>query len=156
MFVVMILALWSTAILAEVEESVPDLIIVPSTAGEVEFPHALHGDDFGIECQECHHETMAQSLSTPHDEYFEDFWIDCAICHRPEATGPSPSRACGDCHHDSPRAMADETLSAKVVIHRSCWGCHEIETGATASEGCTTCHTGPSSMTLPSRAPATP
>jgi hypothetical protein len=49
--------------------------------GDVEFPHLMHIDDFGMACIDCHHETNASSLDIPHAEYFEDFWIDCATCH---------------------------------------------------------------------------
>jgi hypothetical protein len=33
-------------------------------------------------------------------------------------------------------------LSPKVVIHQSCWECHEIGTGEDASRNCKTCHAG--------------
>jgi hypothetical protein len=29
-----------------------------------------------------------------------------------------------------------------VVIHKSCWKCHEAETGAEAGAGCFECHAG--------------
>lgn len=110
-----------------------------SAAGTVSFPHLFHAEDLEIPCVDCHHETNAGGLEMPHAEYFEDFWIRCESCHA-EGVVRTPSRACSDCHHDSPVTIADETLSSKVVIHQSCWGCHEVATGAEASASCVNCH----------------
>ena len=84
----------------------------------------------------------AARLQMPHEEYFEDFWIDCRTCHR-ENGSPAAPQSCGVCHHASPVSTADETLSAKVVIHRSCWECHDSGTGEEASRSCGFCHAGP-------------
>lgn len=108
---------------------------------DVVFPHAMHFEDLGIECATCHHETDAGRLVIPHPEYFDTTWVDCEICHRPQ-DAPTPAMACSTCHHDSPTSIADQTLSAKVVIHRSCWSCHEVGQGAEASATCATCHLG--------------
>jgi hypothetical protein len=114
-------------------------IVFPSAVGEVEFPHSLHADELGFECSECHHETAAARLSTPHDAYFEDLWSECRKCHG-EGTAPASPQSCDACHHASPTSTADETLSAKVVIHRSCWVCHDSGTGEEASRSCSFCH----------------
>ena len=114
-------------------------IVYPSAVGEVTFPHSLHADELGFECVECHHETAAAELRTPHEEYFEELWVECARCHRQAAPAAVP-QSCGECHHASPTTTADETLSAKVVVHRSCWNCHEVGTGEEASRGCSFCH----------------
>ena len=119
-------------------------IVSPSVIGEVSFPHAFHVEELGFECSDCHHETDATRLNMPHEEYFEDFWIDCRTCHR-EAGPAAEPQSCARCHHASPVSTADETLSAKVVIHRSCWECHDSGTGEEASRGCGFCHAGPRS-----------
>ena len=108
--------------------------------GDLKFSHDLHTDDLELECTECHHETHAQKLDLAHPEYFEDFWIDCQICHNTEAV--QEAQACSNCHHSNLEDIADETRSAKVVLHQSCWSCHELHTGAEASAGCETCHEG--------------
>ena len=116
---------------------------IPETIemGDVAFPHALHVDALELSCGQCHHETDAAELNIPHPEYFEDFWIDCATCHqaRPSTQG---AQTCSSCHRANPFDIADETLSAKVVIHRSCWTCHDVGTGQEASKGCAGCHAG--------------
>ena len=124
---------------AEPDSQIPPLIVSPSCAGDVEFPHQMHFDDMGMSCEECHHEINAAQLSMPHTEYFDDFWIDCLACHTDSET-PSATQACSSCHHSDPTGIADETLSSKVVIHKSCWTCHEIGTGGEASATCDTCH----------------
>lgn len=112
----------------------------PAAIGPARFPHDEHAEDLEIECKECHHETDAAPLTFPHQDYFDDFWIDCRICHhdtRPVSTEPRP---CSACHHSPNGNIADETLSAKVVIHKKCWECHDTGTGAEASATCTDCH----------------
>ncbi|MGB3564958.1 MAG: cytochrome c3 family protein [Thermoanaerobaculia bacterium] len=126
---------------AETAGEIPALIISPSCVGEVKFPHQMHFDDMGVPCQDCHHEVNATKLDMPHSDYFDDFWIDCSACHSESGT-PSTSQACSACHHSDPAGIADETLSSKVVIHKSCWTCHETGTGDEASESCGTCHQG--------------
>ena len=108
--------------------------------GKANFPHEKHAGEFEVPCVKCHHETNAKPLSIPHQNYFDDLWIDCGTCHHKagaEALGP---QACSTCHHARNGDIADETLSAKVVIHKNCWSCHEVGTGANASAACKTCH----------------
>jgi Cytochrome c7 and related cytochrome c len=115
--------------------------VVLASMGPANFPHEKHATEFEIECVKCHHETNAKPLSIPHMEYFNDLWIDCGTCHHKagaEALGP---QACSSCHHAQNGDIADETLSAKVVIHKNCWSCHEVGQGASASATCKTCHT---------------
>lgn len=128
------------AIADDHQEVTPELVF-SSTIGDVVFPHEAHFNDMEIACESCHHETNARMLDIPHREYFADFWIDCTTCHHPSEQ-PQKSMSCSACHH-CPVHCADETLSSKVVIHANCWGCHEIGTGAEASAGCVSCHTGP-------------
>ncbi len=114
--------------------------VVLTSMGPASFPHEKHATEFEIECVKCHHETNAKPLSIPHMDYFDDLWIECGTCHRKagaEALGP---QACSACHHSTNGDIADETLSAKVVIHKNCWSCHEVGVGASASATCKTCH----------------
>ena len=121
------------------ESSLPREVVFPSDRGEVVFPHLMHLYDMEIPCEDCHHETAAGALDLPHPEYFNDFWIECESCHTVDSTtsGPQP---CGSCHHSAPTDIADETLSAKVVVHQSCWECHPAGSGAEASATCDMCH----------------
>ncbi len=119
-------------------QTAPIEVTFDSEMGDVIFPHELHAD-MEIPCEDCHHETLASSLSMPHPEYFEDFWIRCETCHH-VAAEPGCPQSCSTCHHGSPASIADETLSSKVVIHQSCWECHPISTGSEASRGCDLCH----------------
>ncbi|MGB5392493.1 MAG: cytochrome c3 family protein, partial [Thermoanaerobaculia bacterium] len=73
--------------------------------------------------------------------YLQDFWIDCTTCHH-DSDDPACPQACSTCHHSAPHAVADETMSAKVVIHQSCWKCHEVATGPEATRNCGVCHQG--------------
>ena len=134
------MVLLAAAAASEDGPSVAPELVFPSSVGEVVFPHKVHFNDMEIACESCHHETNARMLDIPHREYFADFWIDCTTCHHP-SDQPRRAMSCSACHH-CPVHCADETLSSKVVIHQSCWGCHEIGVGAEASSSCVTCHSG--------------
>jgi hypothetical protein len=121
------------------------LIVAAGPRPKATFPHEFHYLELEIDCVTCHHETDAAELVVPHKEIFEnsaDSWARCSSCHRRTAE-PAEPQACGNCHHDSPTDVADETLSAKVVIHRSCWSCHDVGTGQPASRACIQCHVRP-------------
>ena len=120
-------------------QSPPELPTGSIALGPARFPHSTHAFDLEIECVACHHETDAAALNIPHPEYFDDFWIQCQTCHRAGAP-PAAPQSCSGCHHSSPTSIADETLSAKVVVHRTCFTCHEAGTGASAARSCGTRH----------------
>lgn len=122
------------------EKQLTPIIMSPSSVGEVAFPHQFHFEGLEFECQTCHHETNASTLQMPHEDYFNDFWIDCIICHKGDGLTVSQPQSCSNCHHNSPTDIADETLSAKVVVHKKCWECHELEKGEKASQSCLVCH----------------
>jgi hypothetical protein len=110
--------------------------------GELFFDHEEHAEEMELECDECHHEINAAPLDFPHEDYFHDLWIDCDICHREAGSPDLEARSCYECHEAAHRDIADERLSPKVILHRNCWTCHEVETGVEASESCKQCHTG--------------
>jgi Zn finger protein HypA/HybF involved in hydrogenase expression len=114
----------------------------PSSVGEVIFHHQMHIRDLGIKCVECHHQIDAKTLTTPHPDYLKSSWINCNICHNESEKIKQKVYTCSACHHTNPTNIADETLSAKVVIHKKCWTCHQVSTGKEASKGCGKCHSG--------------
>jgi hypothetical protein len=115
----------------------PATITFESSVGDVRFPHDVHMK-FG--CAACHHQIRASELVTPHPQYLESAMINCEICHNAGEAARNPYYKCADCHHSVPENIADETLSSKVVIHKSCWKCHQSGTGVAASGGCGDCH----------------
>lgn len=112
-------------------------ITYPSAAGDVCFPHKKHRK---LGCSTCHHEIRAKALDTPHPDYIESSQPNCQTCHDPDDAIGKNDRSCTGCHHSEPEGIADETLSSKVVLHESCWKCHEIGTGVDASKECSECH----------------
>jgi len=111
-----------------------------SMMGALLFDHEMHAEELELECDECHHETNAPPLNYPHKDYFHDLWIDCETCHREAGSPELEPQSCYDCHDTKLRDIADERLSPKVILHKNCWKCHEVETGAEASESCSLCH----------------
>mgnify|MGYP001821490101 FL=1 len=114
----------------------PGTIVFGSELGDVHFPHRLHQK---MGCQKCHHQIHAKDLITPHDEYLTYSWVNCRDCHD-ESQNHSAYYGCDKCHHSNLENIADETLNAKVVVHKSCWKCHLSGTGSEASERCSYCH----------------
>lgn len=121
---------------------IPAERIFPSSVGEVIFKHQKHIEERAIKCAECHHQIDAKKLSTPHPDYFQSSWIKCETCHNESEKVKQKAYSCSVCHRTNPTSIADETLSAKVVIHKQCWKCHEVGTGKEASKGCVSCHSG--------------
>jgi len=119
---------------------IPAEIKFMSSVGNVTFPHQRHISDFGAKCADCHHQINAKPLKTPHPDYFSSSWINCSTCHTDSAKTVQKAYVCSACHETMPKNIADETLSAKVVIHKQCWKCHAVGTGKTASKACEKCH----------------
>jgi len=142
-------AAWGAAAGSGAAADPPEEIRWPSAAGEVVFAHRFHAEETGADCAACHHETVAAALAVPHPDYFDDFWVDCATCHTGAAS--SAAQRCASCHPEKPTGPNVEMPTAKVAIHRSCWGCHETGRGATASAQCGICHQRPAT---PAPAPA--
>jgi hypothetical protein len=143
----------TTADSEEAQESAPEAIeaegavAAPPVAqrpvsmmGDLIFDHEMHADELELECDECHHETNAVPLDFPHEEYFHDLWIDCGACHHEAGSSDLEPQSCYECHDTKLRDIADERLSPKVILHKNCWACHEVETGVEASESCELCH----------------
>jgi hypothetical protein len=118
---------------------IPSLITFRSSVGEVMFTHEMHLKDRSINCVECHHQINAKKLNTPHPEYLKSSTVNCQVCHKESET---TVYSCSQCHDGKPQNIADETLSAKVVIHQQCRKCHDVGTGVQASKTCQLCHTG--------------
>ncbi len=142
----------------------PSERVFPSSVGEVVFHHEMHTKALSIKCVECHHSINAKplstarpesfksssikcpinvkTLSTPHPDYFKSSSIKCAICHSESDATKGNAYTCSGCHRPNPMNIADETLSAKVVVHKQCWKCHAVGAGKEASKGCEKCHSG--------------
>ncbi|MGZ8209791.1 MAG: cytochrome c3 family protein [Burkholderiales bacterium] len=118
---------------------IPSEITFRSSVGEVIFKHEMHLKDRSINCVECHHQINAKKLNTPHPEYLKSSTVNCQVCHK---ESEKTVYSCSQCHDAKPRNIADETLSAKVVIHQQCRKCHDVGSGVQASKTCQVCHTG--------------
>jgi uncharacterized CHY-type Zn-finger protein len=120
--------------------AIPAEIGFASSVGDVKFPHQRHISEFGVQCADCHHQIDARPLKTPHPDYLSSSWINCGTCHTESGKAVQKAYVCSACHRTMPKNIADETLSAKVVIHKQCWKCHAVGTGKEASKGCEKCH----------------
>ena len=123
--------------LPQANPKMPAVIHFESSVGNVEFPHKVHQK---MGCQRCHHQIHAKDLVTPHEAYLTYSWVNCHDCHNEESETSTSYYGCAKCHHSNLQNIADETLNAKVVVHKSCWKCHLSGTGVKASERCSFCH----------------
>jgi hypothetical protein len=137
LLVILALALRASA----ASDGIPEVIRIPASVGDVTFQHAKHVKERGIACNQCHHQINARKLNTPHPDYLGSSWINCRICHD-DSGAVKQIYTCSACHPATPVNVADETLSAKVVIHRQCWQCHQAGTGKDATTACAKCHAG--------------
>jgi hypothetical protein len=121
------------------------------------FPHDEHVTRFGLKCKQCHHETDAKALVTPHAAYLTGNGVTCTACHH-RAGEPRAAQGCSNCHRATISDAADETetLSAKVVIHQTCWRCHALVKGAAASRTCDGCHVGAGGKAAPPKPSSRP
>ncbi len=124
------------------DSGMPSEITIASSVGEVVFRHEAHIQERSIECARCHHQINARKLQTPHPDYLKSSWINCTVCHETSGKSARQVYACSECHRTNPTNIADETLSAKVVVHRQCWQCHPVSPGKEAMQSCEACHAG--------------
>ncbi len=102
---------------------VPDIVVIDNKGyesdklGPVEFNHRAHSEDYGLECNECHHRYVdgenvwkegdpvgkCEACHDPNESVGDAeklqtaFHKNCKDCHR-EAGGDAPYRKCNDCH----------------------------------------------------------
>lgn len=86
-------------------------VLLENKGGTVVFEHSTHVDQYGLECETCHH-TDADPK-----------------------TGVEP---CGACHNDA-RAEEEGGLNRKDAFHQMCITCHE-ETAGPGTDDCNACH----------------
>ena len=93
------------------EETLPIRIQLTNKGGTVMFEHAVHAEEYGLECATCHHaENLQEGVSR-----------------------------CGDCHN--PATAEFNLPDRMAAFHQSCMGCHEeIGSGPYGKEHCNQCH----------------
>jgi hypothetical protein len=110
------------------EQEMPENIVLDqeicgkNSRGPVEFAHLSHAEDYGLSCDECHHEYVDGE-----NIWKEGDWVNkCIECHDP-------------CESDC------EVKKLKIAFHKNCIGCHreiESEDGSTDApfRACKDCH----------------
>ncbi|MCT4535011.1 cytochrome c3 family protein [Halodesulfovibrio sp.] len=122
LFVAILIAVACYGFLRPAETAaVPMRVLLDNSAGLVVFDHAKHVDEYGVDCETCHHELL--------DEADEDGNI-------PEDAEPA---ACSDCHS---KVSDDPDVPGLMdAYHQSCMGCHEeIDAGPYTQDQCNQCH----------------
>lgn len=124
-------------------EAVPTRILFENAGGKVIFNHVVHTRDYGVACEDCHHEAEAGDenpldCGTCHGVDFSEQWVaehttsfdkelQCVTCHHVEFEKDydwghdmhidSELAECRDCHHD-------EDIEPEPT---NCADCHESE-----------------------------
>jgi len=85
---------------------------VPALGDSGNFDHEGHSDDYGLSCNDCHH------------NYYEE-------------DGGEP-QLCSDCHEPG---VDDEYMPGRVqAFHKQCIGCHEDNGVTPGQSDCESCH----------------
>jgi len=125
----------------------PVRVFLDNTGGRVVFGHLAHVEDYGLECEDCHHD--GEAFERP---------MECGACHPKafdEAFAQNHQQAFSDpeqclrCHYDDPATEAPEDRPDPYWIavradafHSQCMGCHESMGGPAGDESCNQCHAG--------------
>lgn len=131
------------------DAAAPARVVLDNSGGRVIFTHAVHADDYGYECADCHHDGVEDENATP---------ISCGSCH-PKSFDEEyaknhqkmfPSEEyCLRCHDEDPasgvtedtRPDKDMMLTRADAFHGQCMDCHKAEdAGPYDEDSCYTCH----------------
>ncbi|BBD07378.1 cytochrome c3 family protein [Desulfovibrio ferrophilus] len=125
----------------------PTRVLMVNNGGRVFFTHAIHADDYGYDCADCHHDGVEGAEP-----------IACGSCHPKAFDGlfkevhqrAFPSKEyCERCHDSEPvssmsddeRPDSDMLLTRADAFHGQCMDCHKAEdAGPYGEESCSTCH----------------
>ena len=128
------------------EQDVPARVVMDNNGGRVIFTHAVHAEEYGAECDDCHHDDIGHDVS-----------LACGTCHpaafdeqfRAEHAAAFPSEeACLRCHDDVPQGPLAEEDRPSVediplradAFHAQCMSCHEENGGPYGEDSCYECH----------------
>ena len=111
------------------EQEMPENIVLDqeicgkNSRGSVEFSHLSHAADYGLSCDECHHDYV-----NGENIWKEGDWVNrCIECHDPCESG-------------------GKVKKLKIAMHKNCIGCHRKVKSESASadapfRACKDCHT---------------
>jgi hypothetical protein len=117
----------------------------PALGGKGMFNHDAHAQEYGLYCNDCHHNYQQGDPQEPqhctvcHRRGEGDammpgrkdaFHMQCMGCHEDFGAGPL-STDCAGCH-----GMRDRT----DAYHTQCMGCHEDFGAGPGNEDCSQCH----------------
>jgi DnaJ-class molecular chaperone len=134
-------------------QAMPVRVLFDNNGGKVVFSHAAHSRDYGVACEECHHESDKPSpnpvpCGSCHPKVFDENFAKnhisafaderyCERCHHEGFDGKN-SEPCSSCHEEKIEALVPTELSA---FHNGCMGCHkDLGSGPYQKEDCTKCH----------------
>lgn len=117
-----------TLTVAEEEQSVPDDIVIENEGyetdrkGPVNFSHLSHIEDYGVSCEDCHHDYKEG----------KNVWEE-----------GDPVKKCISCH--SPLESKDNVKKLSIAFHKNCKTCHKkaVAEGISADapyKSCYHCH----------------
>ncbi|WFS63940.1 cytochrome c3 family protein [Pseudodesulfovibrio thermohalotolerans] len=124
----------------------PTRCILDNTGGRVIFTHGVHAEDYGLDCDDCHHDDVEGQAR-----------LECGGCHPAEfgeefrlghAKAFFGRETCPRCHVDVPDGPPplDELPDVEFIpvrgdaFHTQCRGCHESNGGPFDEDSCTRCH----------------
>jgi hypothetical protein len=141
----------------------PVRVMFTAMGGNVLFDHQAHIDNYGLECNACHHSVNASDTDAPgpcggchqedsvytsafgenglfdHPAHSDEFGLVCTDCHHTYTEDdPGGPEMCSDCHN---REAEDEYMLGRAdAFHTQCIGCHEDFGVIPGQSDCDGCH----------------
>lgn len=126
------------------EADVPKRVLLQSSGGKVIFGHETHADDYGQDCQSCHHQGTA-SAEAPEKT------VACGSCHAKtfdqrfidgHPTAFEDERLCASCHHMEFKGLIFDHPAHQEYAGEDCMACHHDESiDPDGPSKCSSCHT---------------
>ncbi len=91
-------------------------------------------------CATCHHMEFAPKVDWTHAAHSEDYGLECTSCHHEDTSIEPEPQSCANCHDALP-AKASKTPSLKDAVHAKCQSCHKDDMFSNGLADCATCHT---------------
>lgn len=126
----------------------PARVLLDNTGGRVVFTHLVHAQDYGLDCDECHHDGGDPDHPVPcgacHPAAFDEAW---AASHPKQFAN---KELCLRCHDSDPSAgvTPEEKPDPSWIpvradaFHSQCMDCHESLGGPAGDDSCKSCHAG--------------
>lgn len=120
----------------------PVKTVLANQAGRVVFNHRMHAEDYGVQCEQCHHENAAarpdpKPCASCHGQDIDETFVKT---HQNSFAGDP--QACLTCHHRELTPKWDKEMHERhaEMYTDSCQSCHHDSSIEPEPTSCSSCH----------------